>query len=548
MTTPTRTLSAGRSVLLACAAACAILGGATQARAAQPTLATTVPNAVVSHSAALVGVPDQAARLRVAIALPLRDEAGLDAFLRDLYDPASPSYRQYLSVAEFTSRFGPTAADYAGAAKFFTDQGLKVWATAPNRFLFDVEGSIADIERVMHVHMGVYRHPTEARTFTAPDRAPTLDLAIPVLQITGLDDYVLPKPRLIKAPQGQAHPLTTGSGPGGDFIGSDVRAAYYGSGSLNGAGQSLGLMELVGYNIASVQTYFKNLKQPLNVKVVGIATDGVNVNCTGNCDDGEQALDIEYAISLAPGLAQVQVYVGTPEDVLNRMASDNTSKQLSTSWGWNENFATDEPIFKEFEAQGQTNLTASGDASNLKDSGPWPEESANITGVGGTDLVTNGPGGTWASETGWDGSAGGPSLDKKIKILSYQKPFITKANGGSKKLRNVPDIAGDSNIDNYYCSNSGCGTAGGTSFASPIWAGFIALANQQAVASGKPLVGWLNPTVYALASAKQTYATQFHDITKGTSGVFSCTPSFDLVTGVGSPQGAALINALTGVK
>jgi kumamolisin len=323
--------------------------------------------------------------------------------------------------------------------------------------------------------------------------------------------------------------------------------AYYPGGKLTGAGQSVGLMELAGYNLSDVQLYFNTVKQPLNVPVVGISTDGSPLGCDASCgDDSEQVLDIEYAISMAPGLAQVQVYVAnSPESVLNRMASDNTSKSLSTSWGWRENKVTDEPLFKEFAAQGQTNLTASGDYSSLTASGPWPEESRNIVAVGGTDLATHGAGGTWAAETGWNGSAGGPSVDKNILIEAYQKRFVTTANKGSTTLRNVPDIAGDANTNNYICDDGSCnGGNGGTSFASPIWAGFIALANQEAAAAGKPPVGFINPALYRLG-APATAKTLFHDQTAGTSGKFKCTPSFDLVTGFGSPKGQALLDALT---
>jgi subtilase family serine protease len=219
------------------------------------------------------------------------------------------------------------------------------------------------------------------------------------------------------------------------------------------------------------------------------------------------------------------------------MASDNTSKQLSTSWGWGNELTTDDPIFIEMALQGQTFLTASGDYSNLKDSGPWPEQDVNLTGVGGTDLVTTGPGGAWSAETGWEDSAGGPSLNHHIKIAPYQLPLITHRNAGSYKIRNVPDIAGDANFNNYECFDGKCqGQWGGTSFASPIWAGIIALINEKAHQEGKPEVGFLNPTIYALALTKK-YPAAFHDITLGVSGLYSCTYKYDLVTGLGSPTG-----------
>ena len=509
------------------------------------TLATVLPQVVASHSAARVSALPAETIMHLAISLPLRDQSGLDALLRDLYDRTSPRYHQYLSVADFTARFGPTSADYQAVAAFFAAQGLRVAASAPNHYLLDVDGKVSDIERVFHVSMGLYKHPTENRLFMAPDRAPALDLAVPVQEIIGLDDFVRPYNRLQYGKPDLAR-AGGGSGPNGYFTGSDMRTAYYPSGTLTGAGQSVGLMELVGYNIADVNNFFaKKYGAPNTVNVVGIKTDSQSLSCTGNCDDSEQALDIEYTISIAPGLSSVRVYVGNiPEDVLNAMASDNISKALSTSWGWDEKFATDDALFKEFAAQGQTNLTASGDYSSLAASGPWPEEDANIVAVGGTDVATKSPGGPWASETGWSSSAGGPSLDKSIKIESYQKPFVTKANGGSKKLRNVPDVAANANTDMEICADGGCvGGYGGTSFASPMWAGIVALANQEAVAQGKPVVGFINPAVYALAGTGG-YSSQFHDETKGKSGVYSCTKSFDLVTGVGSPQGQSFIDAL----
>jgi xanthomonalisin len=519
---------------------------ASGAAAAAPHAALTahVPALVARHEVALDGMPDPARILRLAVALPMRDQAGLDALLQEIYDPASPHYRSYLTVPEYTERFSPTEADYRAAVTFFVKSGFQVTSTSANRYIIDVAARVDVIERAFNIKLGLYRHPGQARDFIAPDREPSLNLDVPVLHITGLDNFVLPTPRFVYSTEPR-NQRAGGSGPGGNFIGTDIRTAYYGGTALTGAGQSLGLMELAPYNLSDVTEYFTKVGPPLTAQINGISTDGSPVNCTGQCNDTEQALDIEYAVSIAPGLTQVQVYVGsTAESVLNRMVSDNVSKQLSTSWGWDEEFATDDPIFKEMAAQGQTFLTASGDDSNLKASGPWPEEDANLTAVGGTDLTTNGKGGPWSAETGWKHSAGGPSLDRTIKIESYQLPFINKANNGSTKLRNVPDIGGDADTDNYICANGFClGGYGGTSFASPIWAGFIALANQQAAANGKPAVGFLNPTIYALAGGS-SYNSILHDEKLGKSGKYKAVTGFDLVTGLGSPYGQALIDAL----
>jgi kumamolisin len=198
-------------------------------------------------------------------------------------------------------------------------------------------------------------------------------------------------------------------------------------------------------------------------------------------------------------------------------------------------------------AQGQTFLTASGDDSSLKKSEPWPEEDANLTAVGGTDLTTTAPGGPWLAETGWKDSAGGPSLDRNILIESYQLPFINARNHGSTTLRNVPDVAAHADTDCFLCARGKCfHDWGGTSFASPMWAGFVALANQQATANGKPAVGFLNPVLYDLAMKKKTYRSILHDAVGHRSGRYRALKGFDLVTGLGSPNGQGLINALAG--
>ncbi len=327
---------------------------------------------------------------------------------------------------------------------------------------------------------------------------------MPLLHISGLDNFTLPHAKNIKSSQESSNegvPITvkaTGSGPYGQFIGSDMRAAYYGSGPLDGAGQSVGLFEYAGYEISDVNTYFKNLGQTRTVPVVGVSLNKAHLGCPpSTCDDSEQVLDIEMAISMAPGLKQVVVYVGYNDvSIFNRMAVDNTSKQLSCSWGWSDDESSLDPIFKEMAAQGQTVFVASGDnGSATPGDVVWPADDPYITSVGGTDLVTTGPGGAWKSETGWNGSAGMASKNK-IPIPSYQTipGVINSRNHGSKTLRNIPDVAAEANTNQYSCYDGGCfGGNGGTSYAAPQWAGLTAMANQQALAGGGTALGFLNP-------------------------------------------------------
>jgi kumamolisin len=199
-------------------------------------------------------------------------------------------------------------------------------------------------------------------------------------------------------------------------------------------------------------------------------------------------------------------------------------------------------------AQGQNFFVASGDSSTWSASNEaWPADDANIVSVGGTDLITTGAGGAWQSETAWTDSGGGISPDK-IPIPTWQQlsGVINSSNKGSTTLRNGPDVSANANFTFYTCGDQTACLAneyGGTSFAAPMWAGYIALVNQQLVSNGQPTIGFINPTIYA-QDVTSTYGTDFHDITSGTSGSFSAVTGYDLVTGWGTPNGTGLINAL----
>jgi len=535
-----------RLAVTSCASILLFVSATAQAEQ-RPTMTTHVPEAVSTGLAPLVGHLPSTQRLSLAISLPLRNESELDVLLQQLYDPQSPSYHQYLSIQEFAARFGPVESDYVAVLNFAEANGLAVIDTFGNRMVVDVEGPAANIESAFHISLSIYQHPTENRTFYAPDREPTPDLDVPLLHISGLDNFTLPHAKNVRSSLADATPKTTGSGPGGQFIGSDMRAAYYG-GSLKGAGQSVGLFEFAGYEISDVELFFKNVKQALSVPIKGVSLNGASLNCPpSTCDDSEQALDIEMAISMAPALKQLVVYVGNSDvSIFNRMAVDNTSKQLSCSWGWSDNESSLDPIFKEMATQGQSVFVATGDnGSGTPANVVWPADDPFITAVGGTDLTTTGPGGAWKSETGWNGSAGMPSKNK-VPIPSYQQlaGVITPLNQGSKTLRNIPDVAAEANTNQYSCYDGSCsGGNGGTSYAAPQWAGLTAIANQRSIASGGKTLGFLNPAIYSIGTGS-SYPTAFHDITSGSNGKYSAVTDYDLVTGWGSPHGVNFITIL----
>ncbi len=166
--------------------------------------------------------------LRLDIALPQRDRAKLESFLREVYDPSSPFYRHFLTAPEFTERFGPSQEDYDAVIRFAVSNGWRMVGGSRDAMDVQIEGSVTSIETAFHVSMGVYQHPTENRTFYAPDREPTVDLPFALWHISGLDNYSVPQPTYMHRNSGGKSNATSGSGPGSSFLGSDMRAAYSG--------------------------------------------------------------------------------------------------------------------------------------------------------------------------------------------------------------------------------------------------------------------------------------------------------------------------------
>jgi subtilase family serine protease len=498
------------------------------------------------------------------IVLALRHRPELDDFLQDLYDPSSPSYRRFLSPQEFTERFGPTQEEYDTVLRFAVASGFEVIGGSRDAMDVQLKGSVASVEKAFHVTMGVYQHPTENRTFFAPDREPTLDLPFRLWHISGLDNYSLPRPMFLHS-EVKAQSTVAGSCPGGYYCGSDMRAAYYG-GTVTGTGQDIALLELAGTDLADLDTYYSATGQTKPYTPTLVSTGGYSTSCfySKGCDDTEQTLDMTQAMSMAPGSKMLYMYVCGNGALFSETAclsaistASPLSFQISSSWLWAPaDPLTDDPYFEKFAAQGQNFFVASGDSGSYQ-SNPtgfdYPAEDNYVTAVGGTELQVTHAGGPWSLETAWADSGGGYSEDGAVVDPSWQQigGVINNSNLGSKTYRNVPDVAAEADLDFYVCSNqSGCkGGFGGTSFAAPMWAGYMALVNQQAIANGNPSVGLVTPFLYNVGVGSD-YDMDFHDITSGSNGPFyyPAVKGYDLVTGWGSPNGSGLINALSGTN
>jgi subtilase family serine protease len=514
-----------------------------------------VREAVRNGEAKLVGHLPATQTMHFDVVLALRHQPELQDFLRDLYDPSSASYKHYVTVPEFTERFGPSQEDYDALISFAKSAGFTLVGGSRDSMDVQFQAPVATVEKAFHVSINVYQHPTENRTFFAPDREPTVNLSFPLWHVAGLDNYSVPRPAFVHKAVKGVPAATTGSCPSASFCGSDMRAAYYGGTALTGTGQNIGLLEYAGYDIADVNTYYTNAKQTRGFAVVGISTDGTSVNCLASqgCDDTEQTLDITQAGGMAPGVTTVYMYVGSTDTALLGSMSTHTPLplNLSASWLWDPSDpSTDDPYFEKMASQGQSYFNAAGDDRKFNSSYPtWPADAAYIMSVGGTDLTTKSAGGPWASEAAWSDSGGGFWAPDDILIPTWQQlaGVINSKNEGSTTYRNAPDVSANANFTFYVCADQTTCTAneyGGTSFASPMWAGYLALANQQAASVGAAAPGFINPAIYAIGVGS-SYDTDFHDITSGSNG-YPAVTGYDLVTGWGSPNGAALINALVG--
>src|SRR5580658_4388478 len=531
-----------------------MVAGASLVSQAHPqTLLTHHVRAVTQNGQApTVGRLPATQTMHIDIVLPLRDRAGLESFLQDLYTPSSAFYRHFLTPQEFIARFGASQEDYDSVVNFAKANGFTVVGGAHEGSDVQLKGTAGTIETAFHITLGLYHDPIEKRDFYAPDREPTVDLPFQLWHISGLDNYSIPKPAFVKNPTpGVKPPATIGSCPEESFCGSDMRGAYYGGTALTGAGQTLGLLEYAGFNITDVDTYYTNAHQTLNIPIVGVSTDGTPILCTyPSCEDTEQTIDITQAAGMAPNLTTLYVFVGSTDTaLLSGMADHNPlSYQLSSSWTWTPaDPNTDDPYFEQYAAQGQNYFQAPGHSGRWESS-PWPADSDHVTTVGGTDLETQSAGGPWASETVWVDGGGGFYAPYDILIPVWQQlpGVITAANQGSTVYRNTPDVSANSNFTYYVCADQEPCTAnlyGGTSFATPSWAGYLALTNEQYEANGDGTsLGFINPAIYAIGVGSG-YNTAFHDITVGSNG-YPAEVGYDLASGWGSPNTTGLINAL----
>jgi len=459
---------------------------------------------------------------------------------------------QILSHSEFARAYGADPNHIEQIRQFARESNLEVLTRGDeiHRRTVTLAGTAADMEKAFNVDLVGFEHPDGTyRSHTGPIQVPEAYASI-IQGIFGLDNRPVAHPHIrLRNPNRSfgTRASTTAYTP------LQVASLYDFPNDADGDGQTIGILELGGgYRPADLQHYFQSLNLRVPAVRAVLVDQANNRPSTPNSADAEVMLDIEVAGAVANG-ASVAVYFSSNtargfQDALSTAVHDqlHTPTVLSISWGSAEATWTQQSlecfdqVAQEAALLGVTIIAASGDHGST-DGMPdnrshvdFPASCPHVLGVGGTRL-TAAANNTIQSETVWnDGPTGGATGGGYSNV--FQRPDW-QASVVTKPSRGVPDTAGNADPETGYniLVDGESMVVGGTSAVAPLWAGLIARCNQLL---GSRL-GWINPTLYAI-----NQNTGFRDITQGNNGTFSATPGWDACTGLGTPVGIRLVQAL----
>jgi kumamolisin len=506
-----------------------------------------------------VGPADPNQQIEVSVLLRRGSKDANFAASVDQVSSSLPRDREYLTREEFAKQHGASTQDIEKIRAFAAEYGLKVASEDRASRTVKLTGTVQAFNEAFSVSLHRWEHPSG--TYRCRTGALTIpaDLDGIIEGVLGLDNRPQSKPHFRlrkKNPSVQSRATDVSYSP------LQVAKAYAFPSGATGSGQCVALIELGGgYNASDLTQFFSNLGISAP-KVTAISVDGATNSPTGEASgpDGEVELDIEVAGSVAPG-AQIAVYFAPNTDqgfidAITTAVHDATLKPsiISISWGGPEDSWTAQSrnalnsACQDASTMGVTVLAASGDNGSTDGSASgaptvdFPASSPFLVGCGGTKLTLAGSAigseQTWNELSANEGATGG-GVSQFFALPSFQQSAnVPKAPNGFVG-RGVPDVAGDADPATGYnvLVDGQQSVIGGTSAVAPLWAGLFALINQSLGVN----VGYINPLLYS-AKAEAT----FHDITTGNNGTYSAGPGWDACTGLGSPNGAALLTALRG--
>ncbi len=506
--------------------------GISQPAPPPPTLAAAIRKAV--H----LGPAGAAVTVSLSFGLKVRDPASLARLIAS---------GQTVSPEAYAAEFGPDPSAARAAVAWLQQLGFTAtWRTGSG--LIAADGPAPRASTLLQVDIESFRL-ADGTTFYATLDEPRLppQLARAASSVSGLDNYR--GARVLAVRRGGLTP-------------TDVLAFYnfkpLRDAGLDGTGQTIVLPEIDDLpNLDDLNKFATEFGLPPFDSLLTVKRDPSWG--TPEKPQGETVLDLEIIHEVAPQ-AKLVIYLSAPDfghgdRAFDQMVTDHLGSIISeslgacepdTSSGHRDAYAA---IQDRAIAEGMSHFVASGDSGaytcgqDQPPAGSFPSTLPTVTAVGGTTVFESQQG-TYYKEIAWgapldeSGSGGGPS--QFYAAPDYQKNVISSPGQG---MRQVPDVAADADPSTGFHIVFGGqdGQVGGTSAATPLWAGTIALVNQDLIKKGLREVGFANPALYWMGQNSSTLpARPFHDVTTGNNLAYDAGTGWDFATGWGSMDAAAL--------
>ncbi len=495
----------------------------------------------------------------LSVSLPVAKPAELQAYVDAAGNPASPLYRRFLSPEEVGARFGLPEERVAALANHLSAHGLSIARVAKNRLSILAQGTVAQAESAFGTRIRKYR--LDARAEYEPDRfvAQATPIVLPpdleplVVNVGGLETYTRPRRAATTLSPAQGRSLY------------DTQGLFQRLG-LTGTTRTIGIASFDGFRAADWESFIAAYALP--TPAAGPGTNITVVPCNGGGAGAgfaafEGDLDIQMELGAAP-LASIRVYDSPANvdlvSVLTEIANENACDVVSTSFSWNltpSQAIAAHNLHLAMTAQGITFMAASGDRGTTLEPFAYPNYEPEVLSIGGTMALVDDTTGNRVIEQAWSGSGGGWST----QTLAFNvRPSWQRGNGvppvtPATDHRLTPDLAFHSRGNGsgpYFFYSHGALQSGiyGTSFASPQFAGSLALLEEYAIllgglspdATGNRRLGRIQDFLYGLDGRPDL----FYDLTFGYSGQLpdgsasDAGPGWDTVTGWGPVDCAAL--------
>ena len=522
----------------------------------------------------------------VGVSLAMPDPGAADAYVYSMSTPGSPYYGHTMTAQQWRSLFAPSVQQYSQVVDYYQAMGLRP-LTTPDRLMVGFEGTAPQIETAFHTSLHRYTL-VDGRDIFGPSQPVYVPSGLGIDALTGFTNLTGPVPEKVNPAflQSLSHPApATSASPHGTWTCTNGtwqpcdEPGYYNEYPLfrqgdTGKGVTVGIVDAYdsGENqtslAASLRAFASGGGYPTpNEKFLYPIPTTYNLNTSVTSGwGGETDLDQAMVDMTAPG-ATIDVTFASDQsfavyEAVDYLVAHNVSQVISMSWGepdvgtmqvapqnpclayyscnasWDGSYAFLHPVFAEAAAIGITPFAAAGDCGASDGtavySTDYPASDPFVVAVGGTS--PNSTGQTYQGETGWEGgTSGGASFNCSSNTgpggggyAPFAQPWWQHGPGQlTKGLRGVPDVSADA--------------SDGTSQATPMWAGWTAVADQ--IHGGG--LGLLGPSLYSLLRNSTAYKADFHDITIGNNG-YSAGPGWDPMTGIGSPNVSMLLPALAG--